>query len=115
MTSNESSQMYEGAARRHGAATESGDHVGANAAYEDLVEALKAMRAACDKGLRALVELTSNENLSVRVWAATHLLPLDSRAAIAVLSEAAQGAGLVSFSASIVIKEWNAGRLKLPM
>jgi hypothetical protein len=98
-------------AAEHGAATDRGDHEGANAAHDRLMRALTQLRGAPDRGRFALTGLLSHEDPSVRCWAATHLLPVDEHTATHALEI------LVSesrFDASIVLREWKAGRLKLP-
>jgi len=100
---------YREAAIAHGAATESGDHKQANAVYDRLIEALEELRAIPD-GLRALESMLQDQNSSVRSWAASHLLPTRSDAAIEVLEQVSREPGLVAFSAHMVLKEWRAGR-----
>jgi len=102
---------YVQSAAEHGAATDRGDHEGANAAHAGLMRALTELRSAADHGRFMLNGLLTHDDPSVRCWAATHLLPLDEHAATHALEI------LVSesrFDASLVLREWKAGRLKPP-
>ena len=102
---------YVRSAAEHGATTDRGDREGADAAYRDLMRALAELRGAPDRGRFILTGLLSHADPSVRCWAATHLLPLDEHTATQALET------LVSehrFDASIVLREWKEGRLKLP-
>jgi uncharacterized protein YcbX len=73
----------------------------------------RALRDAAS--LEQLIPLTSHENASVRVWAATYLLEVDPAEAERVLEEVVQErADLVGFGAQQTLYEWRQGRLKLP-
>jgi hypothetical protein len=79
-----------------------------------MMEALTALREMPDRGEAALTQLLSHPDESVRTWASTHLLPLNEALACRVLEGVAACTGLVAFSAAMVLKEWRAGRLKVP-
>jgi len=102
------------AATAHGAATDSGDHKEANAAYTRMIAALKKIREHADEGNAILTDLLVHEDPHVRLSAATFLLPLDEDAAIRVLEALASEPPFVGFNAKMVLREWKAGRLKLP-
>lgn len=109
---NESStpaERYREAARRHGAATESGDYEAANAAYDRLIESLGELKKIPD-GLRAIEVLLEDRDPNVRCWAATHLLP--SSKAADVLEELSHESSIAAFNARQVLKEWKAGKLR---
>jgi hypothetical protein len=60
-------------------------------------------------GRDALAALFTHPRMDVRVKAAAFLLRHRTEEALAVLREAAQGEGLVSFSASEALKRWEEG------
>lgn len=107
-------ERYRAAALAHGEATEAGDHRRANKAHQQLVEALRAVRATGDAA-GALGKLMDDPELAVRVWAATHGLEFDPDAAERVLSGIASGGHTIhQFNAEMVLREWRAGRLTFP-
>ena len=65
--------------------------------------------------LEELRPLTSHENPSVKLWAATYLLDVDPVPAERALEEVARERDdLIGFSAEQTLAEWRAGRLRLP-
>ena len=107
-------ERYIDAAAKHGAATDRGDHRTANAAYDDVLSALSEIRRFPDRGQSVLKELLNYPNSHVKIWAATHLLPLDEEAAIRALSALVSEPPFVGINARMVLREWKAGRLKIP-
>ncbi len=97
-----------------GAATDRGDHEEANAAHDALIRALAALRDSSDRGRSALTGLLGHEDPYVRCWAATHLLPLDEEAATRALEALTSEPPFVGLDAEMVLREWRAGRLKVP-
>ncbi|UJR80150.1 DUF2019 domain-containing protein [Sandaracinus amylolyticus] len=59
-----------------------------------------------------LVDLLVDEDLGVRLWAATHLLPIEPSRAEPTLEELCREPGLLGFDARKVLEEWRAGRLR---
>lgn len=109
-----SSRKYAVAARLHGVASRQGDHRTANRAHKELMKALREMRSSADGGVAVLRDLLKDEDSFVVCWAATHLIPLDAilaREALQALSK--NPSDLASFDASMVLREWDAGRLKI--
>lgn len=105
---------YIGAAKIHCEATNNGNSDAANVAYDTIIETLDELRKQPDKGHKILSALLNHDDLSVRVWAATHLLPLDEPKAIDSLSVIADKSGIIAFDAKMVLEEWRLGRLKVP-
>lgn len=105
---------YTRAAAVQGAATDRGDHEDANAAHDSLIRALSVLRDSSDRGRSALRGLLEHEDPHVRCWAATHLLPLDEEAAMRALEALTSEPPFVGFNAKMVLREWKAGRLKVP-
>lgn len=101
------------AASEHGVHTNAGNARAGNRAHDRIVKALRELQDQPDRGESALLALTVHPDESVRVWAATQLLPLREDASLPVLESVAAGHGLVPFSADMVLKEWRAGRLKV--
>jgi hypothetical protein len=86
-----------------------------NAAYHRLAAVRRRMRAGSDQGESILVDLVNHSNRWVRLWAATDLLPLRAELASSALEELASGPpGELRLDAEMVLKEWQAGRLKVP-
>lgn len=114
MTRDETGNAYARAAAMHGAATDRGDHKQANAAHATLMSALAVLRESADRGRLVLTGLLEDEDTHVRCWAAAHLLPLDEDAATRALLALASEPPFVGFNAKMVLREWKAGRLKIP-
>lgn len=103
------------ASATHGAGMLEGNASKTNRAFKKKIEALKRLRLAPDQGREALHDLLADADRSVRISAATYLLPLDADTAIAVLEREANGdRSMLRLSAEMVLREWRAGRLKLP-
>src|SRR5262245_15714258 len=106
---------YIAQAAEHGRCTESGDFKSGNAAFDRMMSALAEMRAHADKGESILTNLLSHPNGWVRLEAAVHLLPLRPDLASTALRFLASGPrSEVEFDAKMVLREWRAGRLKIP-
>ena len=106
---------YELAAAAHGEATLAGDDKKANQSYSDIIRHLSNLRKQEDDGEASLFSLSKSENRSVACWASTHLLTTNEAEAILRLEELTEiDSGPVGFDAEMVLKEWRAGRLKLP-
>jgi HEAT repeat protein len=103
---------YRSAAVSHGQATLSGDYKKANATYRVLDRAYSRLGTLGDDGQRALIQLLSDPDPSVRKWAARYLLFLEPHAAEKALMEVAELPGIIGFGAGITLREWRAGRLK---
>ena len=96
---------------RHGKGTLDGDSKIANQAHGELMNTLKNLHV-IDKNFESLTPMLEHENISVRTWAATYLLPYKTGDALVTLKEAAKKKGLVAFSAGITAREWEKGSLK---
>jgi hypothetical protein len=103
-------------AAAHGAgALDGGDPKETNRAADEIVEVVRLLREEQDQGRQFLTDLLGEENVSVRIWAATYLLPLDAEQAVFALEKAAKAdKTIIGFGAEMVLREWRAGRLKLP-
>lgn len=104
---------YVNAARAHGEATEAGDADAANRAHDQLAQALSELRQSPDRGRTILAELLTHEDPHVGCWAGTHLLPVDPERAVKALSSLSRDPGIAGFNAKMVLREWEAGRLKI--
>ena len=78
----------------------------ANKAHDRLLDVYIELRKLPDRGKEVLSALINHENLSVKTWAATHLLPIDEKNAVQVLEEASREPGLGAITAKIVLQEW---------
>lgn len=105
---------YANSAVEQGAATDRGDHEKANAAHDRLMWALASLRESPDRGRSVLQAFLHHKDPHLRCWAATHLLPLDEAAATHVLKSQVSEPPFVGFNAEMVLREWRAGRLRVP-
>ena len=105
---------YITAAVTHREGTESGNSRLANRGYHEKIKTLRAIDRASPEGRKVLRRLYTHADPAVRSAAATHLLHEDGEIAVAVLEEVSKGPGIVAFGAEMVLKEWRAGRLKIP-
>jgi hypothetical protein len=106
---------YIAAAAEHGRCTENGDFKRGNAAYDRMIAALAELRGRADRGQSVLVELLVHPNRWVRLDAAVHLLPLRTELATTTLETLASGPrSEMAFEAKMILREWRAGRLKIP-
>ena len=103
---------YVAGAVMHGEGTDAGDADRTNAGHDQVIAALRALRALGESGHDVLSELMSHSNPSVRCWAATHSLPIDEARATEVLQDLAGTSGPCSLDAEIVLEEWQKGTLR---
>ena len=101
-------------ATEHRDATEQGDAPRANRNYHRLIKTRNRIISLGENGIDALLGLLKHENPGVRCWVATHLIQTHPEKAIPVLEHVAEGDGLCSLSAEIVLQEWRNGTLKVP-
>ena len=95
---------------KHAEATEAGEYKIANAAYAQLIEALKWLYNSQETQL--LHSLLTAPSVGTRLWTASYLLPLGNSVAEAVLIELASINNIHGFGAEMTLQEWRAGRLK---
>ena len=108
-------ERYITEAAEQGRCTESADSERADAAYDQMMASLAELRRLADRGESMLIEMLSHPNRWVRLSAATHLLPLRADLASKILDDLAFGPrGELRFEAEMVLREWRAGRLKVP-
>ncbi|WP_324680659.1 hypothetical protein [Hymenobacter sp. GOD-10R] len=103
---------YRQAALLHGRATATGDYQAGNQQYDQLASVYSALKSQGPTAVALLGSLLQDEDDSVACWAATHLLPYQEAQAIATLTRVAATSGIVGFTASITLEEWQARRLK---
>ena len=78
-----------------------------------MMESIKEICASEPSG-NSFLKLLDHENESVRLWSATHSLFINEDAALPAIKEVAEGDGILSFSASMVVEQWKKGDLKSP-
>jgi HEAT repeat protein len=103
-------EIFKEAAKIHGEATETGDYKLGNKNYHLIFKIVTYLKETDQVAL--LIQLLGDTNLSVRIWAATYLLPINEERALEVLNEAAKNKGIIAFNAKITIDEWKRGHLK---
>lgn len=109
--------QYRAACVEHGAHTDRGANPALiNAAYDRMVEIVKALRQLPDQGRAALTTFLSDADINVRCHAAAHLLQLEPALSERVLEETAKSTekSLAPVSAKWLLREWRAGKLKGP-
>lgn len=84
----------------------------ANLAHDRIVAAFKELQAFGEPGWSIIRRLTAHEDVSVRLWSATHLLLRDPDAAVEVLEGLATEPDMTGFQAENVLSEWRAGTLR---
>jgi hypothetical protein len=105
-------ESYRRAVLAHAKATAAGRHRVANRNYDEIAAIANELRARGSTGARLLESLLRDDDVAVRVWAATHCLPFAAASAEAVLTEAAAGPpGPERLAAEMALSEWRAGRL----
>ena len=84
----------------------------ANRQYTKSVKSILEIRKLEDKGKSFLIGLLDSDDYYVALGAATHLLPLDQELALQTIYRIADTApGAVGFEASMIAREWEAGRM----
>jgi len=89
---------------RHGEATESGDFIVANKAFDEIASLTKQLDNLDKKG-EVYSSLLNHQNDSVKAFAAYRYLDYSHDKAISVLEQVATGSGLVGFSAKQLLKQ----------
>ena len=105
--------QYQQAALLHGQATAVGDYQAGNQQHDRLVAIYLELKSMGPAAVALLGSLLHNEDDNVACWAATHLLPYQESLAVATLTRVAAISGIVGFTATITLQEWQKGRLKL--
>lgn len=102
---------YKDTAILHGNGTMSGNKRKANQAYTRLQNILKKITEIDED--KALLDLFSDENVWVRLWAAAHSLEIDETKAKKNLRHLADAEiPIVSMNARYTLQEWDNGSLK---
>src|SRR5262249_7895868 len=110
-----SKDQYAADAAQHGLCTESGDYKRGNVAVDRLMATAAKLRKGPDRGEAVLVRVLNHPSGWVRLWPATVLLPLRAELASTTLEDLASGTqSKLEFDAKMVLREWRAGRLKMP-
>jgi hypothetical protein len=93
----------------------SGDIKGSDAAHKKVASAMKTISQQQDKGESFLIEAIKDNRTSVRLWAATYLLPINTRTALSTLNSIRDGdcPWQLQAMAEVVIDQWKNGRLEL--
>lgn len=103
---------YRASAKRHGEATENGDHKEANIAAVQIASAYRELRQHGRKAQREILRLMSDPDPGVRLWSASHALEFSQPEAQVELTKLAKQKSLLGLSAEMTLKEWRAGRLR---
>lgn len=102
--------LFEEAAIKQGEAIGEGNSKVANRNYDKIAEVAKFLRA--NKCIKELSVFYEHSNVSVRLFAAAYLLPVDEERSIKVLDEIVKMKVLGSLDAKMTIQEWKNGNLR---
>jgi hypothetical protein len=106
---------YRNAALAHGSATEAGNHRLANAAHDRVASVYRVLHRQGDPAIRRLLDLLTDPEPAVRLWAASHGLEFASDRAVSILEELSrEEPQLLGFTAETTLKQWRAGKLRFP-
>ena len=103
--------MFEDAANKHAEATTMGDYKTVNKSYTIIANAVSKLKS--QNQLESLSLFLDSSSDGVKIWAATHLLPLHEKKAISVLEEIEKQGGIFSLDAETTLDEWRKGTLIL--
>lgn len=96
---------------KYDVAEKSGNHKVANKFARKIINSYLQLRELGK--IDALERLLYSENENVKLWTATHLLPVNEEIAKRTLNELALKSDLLGFSAKMTLNEWDNGELKL--
>lgn len=91
---------------------EHGDSKTANKQYRIIQSIRRDLKANPLYGIEKLIPFLEHPSANVRLVAAFSLIPIIPEQAKAVLRALSAGRGLVSFSAEMILSEWEKGNLK---
>jgi Domain of unknown function (DUF2019) len=113
ITSNE--RKFVDLAIAHHELSVSGNTKGSNTAHKQIGLLMHEIVKSQDKGAAFLNTIVCHGNPSVRLWAATYLLHLDSKVAVKTLENIIQNQNpwQLQTMAEVVIDQWKNGLLKL--
>jgi HEAT repeat protein len=96
---------------QHGVGTETGNSKLANKSYKVIKKNYDIIKE--NDLVNVLINLLEHENISVKLWAASYMLNIETEKAIAALKEViGSKSPLISFSAEMTLSEWEKGNLK---
>ena len=104
-------EKYIKAAEDHSKGTDTGDSKKTNSAYKRIAKIFRELKI--NNQLSLLLSLNNHENIGVKMWAATHLLPYKEEVGLSILSEIEKNhtEDLYGFDAKMTIQEWKKGNL----
>ena len=102
---------FEEATIRHAEASENGDYKVANKNHDIVRNVVSFLKQ--NNKVTELLKFYLHPIVAVRLAAATFLLPEFETESIRILEEIANGSGLESLDAEMVLQEWRNGNLKL--
>ena len=107
-------EAYRDAAKRHGEAIESGDHMAAIGSADLISEVYAELRKRGADAQRTLLKLLKDPVAGVRLWSASHALEFSPEEGEPVLHQLVSTGSFLAFTAEITLREWRAGRLQFP-
>ena len=100
------------AAANQAEATEVGDYVKGNKAYNQIIKILKFLKD--NDKLNELDTLLHDSNVGVRMFAAYGLLNVSPERTVPVLEEISHRNDIHSLTASTTLEQWHQNKLKFP-
>lgn len=106
----EALELFETAAIKQGEAISNGNSKIANHNYDKMATVIKFLRT--HKSLHELSKFYTHNNISVRLWTAAYLLPVDEKKSLDILKEIVNMKIRGSLDAEMTIQEWKNGNLR---
>ncbi len=103
--------LFEEAAIKHARATKQGDYKVGNKNYNLVMRTINYLKE--QNSLDSLLKYFTNDDVGIRIAAATFLLPKHEQEATKVLQEVVDSSDFFSFIAKTTLSEWRKGNLKL--
>jgi hypothetical protein len=101
--------MFKETAKKHAEATEEGNYKLGNKHFDIIRTSTDYLKT--ENKIDYLYQLINDEDVGIRLWAATYLLPFYEKDALSVLSDIENNKGLIAFTAKMTIEEWKKGNL----
>lgn len=103
--------LFQEAANKQAAATESGDYKAGNKSYNLISKAAHYLKS--EDAISELKPLLCSCPVGVRLWSAYYLLPLYEKECLSTLEKIVEDDGIHSLTAETTISEWKKGNLKI--
>jgi hypothetical protein len=103
--------LFKDSAMQHANATEKGNYKLANKAYKGIKDAVFYLKG--EDALGLLSQLLASESIGIRLWAATYLLPTQTKICVDILTKIREAGGVHALTAKYTLIEWEKGSLNI--